>query len=104
MPDEEAFSLPVQWIGQDDLPTLAANQFAVSDNAQWGENVMLIGHVAPPLLLGGVEEQRARAEELEFVPVRALARFALSDIALKSLRDALVEYCAKIEKRRGQPE
>ena len=103
MPEEGAYSLPTRWLGQDALPTLAANQFVLSDNAQWGETVMLVGHVAPPLLLGEEEEQRAQAEGLEFVPVQVLARFALSDIALKSLRDTLVEYCARIEDRRGQP-
>jgi hypothetical protein len=77
MGDEaEGLAIPLVWTGLDDASIIYANQFAV----QHVQSSFLVsfGQVSPPMLLGSREARLAQARQLTQVPVRTLARYALS--------------------------
>ena len=92
-----AIQLPKAWVQVDETPVLAANEFLLlpgpvreAGDAQ-EEFVLMAGHAATPPLLGTPEEVQEQAEEIEFVPVRTLARFSITPSSLKELARLLSE-------------
>jgi len=71
------------WVDLDEADVRIANQFA----SQFHEDVFFIsvGSFAPPLLLGSDEEKEEQARELPFVPIRTVARFAVTEEKLEEL-------------------
>lgn len=83
----ESMSLPIVWVGLDEQPVYAANQFLVQ---LAGEEFLLgLGHVAPPALIGSDEEIKKSAERLEYVPVRPISRIGLNRQRVGELIDLL---------------
>jgi hypothetical protein len=72
------------WIGLDDTPVHFVNQFIgqVDDQA---DILISFGVATPPLALGTPQEQAEQLDRLSFIPIKPVARFALS-------RDRLVEF------------
>ena len=81
--------LPLKWVDEDNLHTLAANQFVLTTGTPWDEVILAVGQVSPPVLIGTHEEQLTQVEELDFLPVRMLARFSIPISVAKGLRDLL---------------
>jgi hypothetical protein len=100
----DLIQVPVIWEGADDLPVLAANQFVVQIDSPDGaaENLILtVGHIAPPVLLGSAEEQRAAAADIKAVSVRPLARFSLSRSRATALIRVLNEVVGRFDEKVG---
>ena len=75
---DDGFTVETRWVGADELTILAPNQFAVNYQAIGVEFLLSIGQVAPPVLSGDREQQKRQVEAIDFVPVRPIARFALT--------------------------
>ena len=83
-------ALPVLWVGVEEQPVLAANQFLIQVHE--GEVFLVVGHVTPPpFVLEGasLEEVRRQAAAIGSVPVRALGRYALTPRRLAELIELL---------------
>jgi hypothetical protein len=71
------FDKPLQgrWPAPDDLTAVFANQMALQ--FLQGSVVLTFGQLAPPVLSGLPEEQRAQSEEFAEVPIRSLGKFVV---------------------------
>jgi hypothetical protein len=67
----------LSWEGIEDLPILLANQ-VIGQVGQHGEVILSFGQTAPPVLLGDPEQQREQAKEIPSVPIKPVARLALT--------------------------
>jgi len=83
------------WIGAEDLPVHFANAFfgVVAP----GEIVVQVGSVVPPAIVGATPEEReAAVRSVSFVPVKPVARLALTptrlDELIKILEDTRNNY------------
>jgi len=92
---QEQVEVRLVWTGVDEQPVVAANQFVISHNPTSGETILIIGHVAPPVLTGTPEEQREQAKAIQSVPVRAIARLALTGAFTQQLLDGLTEHITR---------
>lgn len=82
-----SLQIPILWIGVEDLPLTAPNQFVGQSDGDWA--YLTIGALTPPMLLGTPEEQEEAATRLGYVQVRPIARMALTRKRLVELRDIL---------------
>jgi hypothetical protein len=88
MPDEAGpVGVPVVFVGVEDLPILHANHFVIAVHQE--DFIMTVGQFAPPILLGSEEEQREQASQLSYVPVKVVARLALTRTRVAELVSAL---------------
>lgn len=85
--DEEnaGVPIPLAWIGAEDLPVLFVNQFVGQVEAEQGVFFLNIGQALPPALLGTPEEQAEQLEQIAYVPVKPVARLALTRERLEYL-------------------
>ena len=90
---QEPVQVPVVFIGAEDTPLLYANQFVIAHLGQ--EFILSIGQVAPPLLLGTPEQQHEQAKQLSFVPIKTVARFAMTRERLDQLIKLLQDHVAQ---------
>ena len=90
--DEDGIVVPVEWVGVHEASMEPANQFAMSPNPLSGEVILVIGHLAPPLLIGSPEERREQAQAIETVKIRALARYSMTRKVAQQLRDVFVDF------------
>lgn len=82
-------AVPVVWVGGEDLPTIKVNQFLVQVDGA-GDVFVTVGTLTPPVLLGDdPDELRKQAESISHVPIRTVARFALSGRGLRELAAVL---------------
>lgn len=92
--EPEGVQIPVVWVGGDETPILLVNQFI--GQFQNDEMLLTFGQFAPPALIGTEEERKEQALELSFLPVKVLARFALTRSRLEELvrvlQDTLANY------------
>lgn len=98
--DPEAVRIPVVWVGGDETPILLVNQFL--GQFQDSEFILTFGQFAPPALIGTEEERREQAREISFIPVKVLARLALTRSRLEELMRVLQETLANHDKHQEQ--
>lgn len=79
----------MEWVGYERLPVVAANHFYIMSDHDGSSFVLLIGHVAPPVLSGSAANQTRQLDELHTLPVNTLLRVALTDGGVSELRDVL---------------
>jgi hypothetical protein len=105
MADAEPTSLEISlvWIGVEELPIWFANQFMGQLDDQ-GEALITFGQVSPPALIGPPEEQVRQAKQITHVPVKPIARLALSTSRLRELVEVLQQTIENQERARGQIE
>jgi hypothetical protein len=70
--------LPLAWIGVEDVPIVFANNFVVQFDNDLASHIITIGQLSPPALIGSPEEIAEQVSKIEFVPVRPVARIALT--------------------------
>jgi len=79
----------------EDSPILFANQFVVQ--TQDDAILLTVGQVQFPILLGGIEDQIAQAQQLSYLPITVIARLALTRAKIQELSDALQEHIRKFD-------
>ncbi len=79
--------VPLTWVDVDDVPVFFANQFIIQHHQD--EFILTIGQMVPPPLIGTIEEREDQLEQLDFVPVKPLARIAFTRARLLELVQAL---------------
>ncbi len=102
-PEVEARSVPVVWVGTEDLPVQFVNQFVgvVAPD----EVFLTLGSLVPPPILGETEEERrAAVEDIQFVQVKPVARIALTPARLQQLIQVLQQTLANYERQQQRRE
>jgi hypothetical protein len=103
MAEEEAeeLTIPLSFVGAEDVPVLYANQFVV----QFMQDgfILTVGQLTPPILLGTGEEKREKAKQLSLVPVKVVARLAIDRRRVEELVNLLRTQLERFdeEKRKG---
>jgi hypothetical protein len=80
--------VPLSWVGYDETPIIYANQFLIQFLPEEGF-VIGVGQATAPPIMGTPEQVAEQAAQVEFVPVRTLARVALTRPKLGELIAAL---------------
>lgn len=80
-------SVPLAIIGGDETPMLYANHFVIQN--QQNEFILTAGQIAPPMLMGTDEEKAEQLEQVDYVPVKVVARIVVTETRLKELIDVL---------------
>ena len=79
--------IPVAWIGAEDLPILLVNQFVVQVHED--TFFLTIGQMTPPALIGTPEQRAEQLEQIAYIPVKPVARLALSLDDVRRLASSL---------------
>jgi hypothetical protein len=90
----ETVELPGVWVGLETVPVLLANQF-IGQVSGDGEILLALGQVTPPPAMGTREEQRQQLEAIPYLPIRPIARVALTRPKLRELIEMLQKTEAK---------
>jgi hypothetical protein len=98
--EPEGVAIPVVWVGGDEAPILLANQGRGCELPDGQEHLIVLELTDE--LLGTEDERRAQAQELSFIPVKVLARFALTRSRLEELVRVLQETLENHDKHREQ--
>ncbi len=85
--EEDAITLPLTYLGLEDVPILFANQFVIQHEKN--EFVLTVGQLQPPILLGSPDEQKEQAKKLTYVPIRVVGKFGLTRQRLAELIEVL---------------
>lgn len=85
--DEEHYerAIPTTWIGAEDLPVLFVNTFVGQIQPQEGVFYLSVGQTLPPALIGTPQEQAEQLEQIAYVPVKPVARLALTRSRMEEL-------------------
>lgn len=84
----ESIQIPLSWVGFEEVPIAYANQFLIQFQGE-GAFVLGVGQSTLPPLVGERQDVAEQLADLTFVPVRTLARVALSPDKLRELIAAL---------------
>lgn len=77
--------IPLTWIGAEELPVLFVNQFVGQVEAGQGVFFLNVGQALPPALIGTPEERTEQLEQIAYIPVKPVARFAFTRERLEYL-------------------
>jgi hypothetical protein len=103
--EPDSIQVPIVWIGAEELPVLFANQFVAQ--VEHGEVFLTVGQMTPPVILGATEEERrAQAENVQYVPIKPVARLGMTPAKLRDLISVLqitLDNHEKQEERFGDP-
>ena len=99
MPEEEEVQIPLVIIGVEDTPIIFSN-FQVVQHEQ-REFIITFAQYSPPLTLGSPEEQQEALKRTAYLPVKTIARIALTPDRLEQFIDTLQ---ANYEKWRAKQE
>ena len=97
--DSTTVSLPLVWVGAEELPIWFANQFMGQIDDQ-GEAIITFGQVSPPALLGAPEEQKEQVRLITHVAVKPIAKLAMSTQRLQEFVNVLQVTIANQETAR----
>lgn len=93
-----AISVPLVWVGAEDLPVQFLNQFI--GVVQPNEIFLMLGSLMPPPIMGEtVEERKAQAERVPFVPIKPIVRLGLTPERLKELIGVLQQTMDNYEEQ-----
>jgi len=91
MAEEEGIALPFFFIGTEDVPIQLSNLQVVQHVQE--EFIITLAQFAPPLVLGTPEEQREQMKAKPYLPVKTLARVAMSpDRVLRLIKTLQENY------------
>jgi len=96
---ESGIALPLLFVGMEEVPILYANHFLVQH--QESEFIITVGQVQGPPLLGTREERIEQAKRLAYVPIKVVARLALTRERMAELIGALEENVKGFDTRAG---
>lgn len=89
-PDQpsQTLEVPLSWVGYDETLIAYANQFIVQFQPDAGF-VLGLGQATPPAVMGTPDQVAEQVAQIEFIPVRTLARVAMTEAKLRELIAAL---------------
>lgn len=93
--------VPLVWVGLDDVPIHMANLFLCQVVAR-DHFVLTIGQGIPPPLLGTPEEIEEQIAAVTHVPVKPLARLALTEETLEQVSRIIQENLGNYRKAQAQ--
>lgn len=97
--------IPTTWIGAEELPVLFVNTFVGQVQPQEGAFYLSVGQTVPPALIGTPQEQAEQLEQIAYVPVKPIARLALTRARMEELIALLQlnidQYDQIVEQMRG---
>jgi hypothetical protein len=99
---DDTVSIPIVFVGGDEMPVLYTNQFVIQLDGQ--SLILTAGQLTPPILIGSNDEQREQAKQLSYVPVRVVARLAITRdqaAVLSKLLDQQITLYDKRQKEQG---
>ena len=83
--ENQTREIPTAWIGAEDLPILFVNTFVGQVQAEEGAFYLTIGQTLPPALIGTPQERAEQLEQIAYVPVKPVARLALTRSRMEEL-------------------
>jgi hypothetical protein len=92
----------LEFIDLKEQPILHANHFVVQIDGD--EIFIIIGQFTPPMLLGSAEERQEQARRLGPVPVKTVARLALSRSKVLQLAALLGQTAVRLQSPSGEAE
>ncbi|BCM66463.1 MULTISPECIES: hypothetical protein [Streptomyces] len=96
----KAVKVPLLWVGLDDLPLLSSNQVLTQVDP---DHVFLsFGTATPPVLMGNEEQVRDQAKRINYVPVKGIARLAISRRHLGELIEVLQRTAETFDAQGGE--
>ena len=96
----EGVNLRALWEGVDDVPVLFVNQ-ALGQVGQQAEVILTFGQLVPPAILGETPEERvSQASALTHIPIKPVARLAMTRAGLEELMRILRETAENYDKVR----
>jgi hypothetical protein len=95
----DAIVVPIVWVGLDDAEIVLANQILVQAGqyGHEGECTLSFGQVHPPVLLGSLADNRKKIEDLKYVPVKTVAKLAVTPARLREFIQAMETVLASTE-------
>lgn len=102
-PAPDAISIPIVWVGIEELPPLATNQMVVQHTAP-DEFTLTFGHLATPVALGTDEQRREQLEQISFIAIKPLARVAFNRQRLEELITVLQQNLERHDRTYGSEE
>lgn len=90
-PDSEPglVQLPVVWAGVEDLPVEMVNAHLIQLDQDSQAVYLTVGIVVAPPVVGTPEEQHKQLRHHPFVPVRPVARLAMTRARFEELREVM---------------
>ena len=89
---------PVTWVGVEDVPILFVNQ-VLGQVGEQSEIVLTFGQLAPPAILGQTQEEREKQlKGLERIPIKPIARLAMTRAGLEQFIVVLHQTLANHDK------
>ena len=96
LPEGVPFS--ISWEGVNDLPVLFVNQ-VIGQVGQQGEVILTFGQLVPPAILGETQAEREQqARSISHVPVKPVARLAMTRVGLEELMRILRDTAENYDK------
>ncbi len=86
---EEQIALPFFFIGSEDVPIVLSNLQVIQHVQQ--EFIITFGQFSPPVVLGTPEKQLEQMKSKPYLPVKTVARVAMSPQRVGDLIKALQE-------------
>ncbi len=94
----EGVNPPIVWVGVDDVPIVFVNQ-TIGQVGQQTEVILTFGQLAPPAILAETREERERqVKSLTHIPIKPVARLALTKTGLEELVGVLQQTLVNYEK------
>jgi hypothetical protein len=100
MADEQDIALPLLWLDVDDAEISFVNQLVVQHHEN--DFILTFGHVAPPMLVGTPEENRRRAENIPYVPVKTVKRVGMTPDRMEQFIAVMVDNYRRWSERQGR--
>jgi hypothetical protein len=102
-PEEtEGVELPVVWLGPEEVPILHVNAMVSQFDPQHLDSLILtLGQVTFPAIVGAsAEERKEQVEQIAYVPIKPIARLALTTARAKELIATLDANLDQLEQAR----
>lgn len=99
----DPIEIPFLWLGTEDAPILFSNMQIVQHEDQ--EFILTFGQFVPPLAVGSPEEVEEHVRRIPHVPVKTIARIAMTPPRFEAFMQALGSNYEKWQEkqRQGKP-
>ena len=96
---EEQIELPFFFIGAEDVQIVLSNLQVIQHVQQ--EFIITFGQFSPPIVMGSPEEQKEQVKSKPYLPVKTVARVAMSPERVANLIEALQSNLGKWKASQG---